>query len=179
MALLPIYLHSIWCLHINFYAWLRRWAGECLELGKLALQIGSSGSKVPSEEQTVRRQLQRALENPVPGGWIGNLTVSVQNIECKIKLAMWYLGPGELPTRTNDPVPLNRVTRQALLFSFVWGPWTCKEQSAFHEVLSSPGVANDCAPPQGWPKSFVHWYLWRGSAVCGRLTFCLATHFSL
>lgn len=69
-----------------FYGCLKRWAGECLELHKLSLQIGSSGSTVPSEEQTVRRSLQKALENATLGGWIGKLTVSVQNTENKIKL---------------------------------------------------------------------------------------------
>lgn len=45
-----------------FYGWLKGWAGECLKLLKLSYQIGSSGTKVPNEEQTVRRPLQKALE---------------------------------------------------------------------------------------------------------------------
>lgn len=35
-----------------FNGWLIRWGGGCLELCMISLQIGSLGSKVPSEDQT-------------------------------------------------------------------------------------------------------------------------------
>lgn len=164
-----------------FYGWLKRWAGECLKLLKLSHQMGSSGTKVPNKEQTLRRPLQKALENPTLWGWIGHLMVNVQNTECKIKLiypAVRHLDPGELPARSHDTSP-EKGYKAVSVFPFVWGPWTCKEQSTFHEVPSSPGVANHDALLQGWPKTFECSSLRRCSAVYRRLIFCLAAHFSL
>lgn len=47
-----------------FNDWLIRWAGECLELCMVSLQIGSWGSKVPSGDQTIGGCCRKLLKIP-------------------------------------------------------------------------------------------------------------------
>lgn len=100
-----------------FYGWLKRCQENVSSSSNSLLRLSvlkdsalpqsakDSGSKVPREEQTVSKPLQKALENPILWGWIQNLAVSEQNTGCKIKCihpAVQYLEPGELSTGTSD-----------------------------------------------------------------------------
>lgn len=56
-----------------------------------------------------------------------------------------YLDPGELPARTTDALPLNRVSGQALSFPSSGGTDLARSRAPVPEGPSGPGVASHCS----------------------------------
>lgn len=54
--------------------------------------------------------------------------------------AMCYLGPGELPARTNDAVPLNGVTRQALFLPLFGSAELARSRAPFVRCRAAVGL---------------------------------------
>lgn len=89
--------------------------------------------------------------------------------------AMCYLGPGELPARTNDAVPLNGVMRQALFLPLFGGAELARSGVPFVRCWAAVGLQTTVLCCRVGPKASCA-HLW---AVCRRLMFCPAAHFSL